>query len=164
MTTAEPWSTWLLTPEIGQACRCHLRPSAALLGECRYPRRDALHRQASTTIVQATFPDKPIIIGEAGWPSEGRTRGRAEASLANEAYFVRAFVQFAMEKGYDYYLLEAYDQPWKNAGEGAVGAYWGLFDATGHPKFAFTGLLRTFPEWRGYALAGGGADACCWGC
>ena len=36
--------------------------------------------------------------------------------------------------------------------EGAVGAYWGLFDATGHPKFAFTGLMRTFPEWRGYAL------------
>ena len=30
--------------------------------------------------------------------------------------------------------------------------YWGLFDATGHPKFAFTGLLRNFPEWRGYAL------------
>ena len=55
------------------------------------------------------------------------------------------------EKGYDYYLMEAFDEPWKT-GEGAVGAYWGLFDATGHPKFGFTGLLRSFPEWRGYAL------------
>jgi cellulose synthase/poly-beta-1,6-N-acetylglucosamine synthase-like glycosyltransferase len=103
-------------------------------------------------ITQQTFPDKPIIIGEAGWPSEGRTRGSAQASIANEAYFVRTFVQYAQEKGYDYYLMEAFDSPWKNTGEGAVGAYWGVFDATGNPKFSFTGLLRTFPEWRGYAL------------
>ena len=48
---------------------------------------------------------------------------------------MRTFVQLAMEKGYDYYLMEAYDQPWKNANEGAVGAYWGLFDAMGAPKF-----------------------------
>jgi hypothetical protein len=104
--------------------------------------------------VQKEFPGKPIVIGEAGWPSEGRTRGRAEASIANEAQFVRGFVQFAMDKGWDYYLLEAYDQPLKRRDtEGAVGAYWGLFDAAGHPKFSFTGLLRNFPEWRGYALA-----------
>ena len=104
--------------------------------------------------VAKAFPDKPIVIGEAGWPSEGRTRGGAEASLANEAYFVRGFVQLAMDKGWDYYLLEAYDQPLKKRDtEGAVGAYWGLFDATGHPKFAFSGVLRNFPEWRGYALA-----------
>jgi cellulose synthase/poly-beta-1,6-N-acetylglucosamine synthase-like glycosyltransferase len=65
---------------------------------------------------------------------------------------VRAFVQLAMEKGYDYYLLEAYDQPWKGGNEGSVGASWGLYDAVGNPKFAFTGLLRTFPQWRTYAL------------
>ena len=105
--------------------------------------------------MQDEFPDKPIVIGEAGWPSEGRTRSAAEASLANEAYFIRNFVQLAMDKGYDYYLVEAYDQPWKAGNEGAVGAYWGLFDASGDPKFAFTGMLRTFPEWRIYALGGG---------
>src|SRR5207253_6860652 len=87
-----------------------------------------------------------------GWPSEGRTRGRAEASPANEGYFLRAFVQFAMEKGWDYYLFEAFDQPWKDANEGVAGRYWGLFDASGNPKFAFTGLIRAFPEWRTYAL------------
>ena len=63
-------------------------------------------------ITQATFPGKPIIIGEAGWPSEGRTRGSAQASISNEAYFVRNFVQYAQEKGYDYYLMEAFDSPW----------------------------------------------------
>ena len=40
---------------------------------------------------------EPVIVGEAGWPSEGHTRGNAAASGANEAYFVRAFVQRAIE-------------------------------------------------------------------
>ena len=80
VTTAEPWSTWMLTPEIGQVCRCDLRPSAALLGECRHPRRAANSSQDFYNHVQAEFPDKQIVVGEAGWPSEGRTRGRAEAS------------------------------------------------------------------------------------
>src|SRR5581483_5478220 len=92
--------------------------------------------------VQREFPDKPLVIGEAGWPSEGRTKRFAEPSLANEAFFMRGFVQLAMEKGYDYYLLEAYDQPWKGGNEGSVGAYWGLYDANGHPKFPFAGMLR----------------------
>ena len=65
---------------------------------------------------------------------------------------MRGFVQLAMEKGYDYYIIEGYDQPWKGGNEGAVGAYWGLFDATGNPKFPFTGMLRSFPQWRTYAL------------
>jgi len=49
-------------------------------------------------------------------------------------------------------VIEAYDQPWKAGVEGVAGAYWGLYDATGHPKFPFTGLLRSFPEWRTYTL------------
>ncbi|HWA69788.1 MAG TPA: glycosyltransferase family 2 protein [Rhizomicrobium sp.] len=151
ITTAEPWSTWMLTPEIGQyvdVVFVHLLPyweNVDIRGSLKSITGFYNH-------IQAEFPDKQIIVGEAGWPSEGRTRGRAEASAANEGYFLRAFVQFAQEKGWDYYLFEAYDQPWKSQGEAGVGAYWGLFDATGSPKFAFTGLLRTFPQWRGYAL------------
>ena len=152
ITTAEPWSTWMLTPEIGQyvdVIFVHLLPyweNADVRGSLKATASFYNH-------MQAEFPDKQIVVGEAGWPSEGRTRGRAEASVANQAYFMRGFVQFAQEKGWDYYLLEAYDQPTKkDSMEGAVGAYWGMFDAEGNPKFAFTGLLRTFPEWRGYAF------------
>ena len=151
ITTAEPWSTWMLTPEIGEyvdVIFVHLLPyweNVDITGALKSSESFYNH-------IQGEFPDKQIVVGEAGWPSEGRTRGRAEATAANEGYFLRGFVQFAQEKGWDYYLFEAYDQPWKNQGEGAVGAYWGLFDASGNPKFAFTGLLRTFPEWRGYAF------------
>jgi exo-beta-1,3-glucanase (GH17 family)/cellulose synthase/poly-beta-1,6-N-acetylglucosamine synthase-like glycosyltransferase len=151
VTTAEPWSTWMLTPEIGKYADVifvHLLPyweNVDIRGSLKSTEGFYNH-------VQAEFPDKQIVIGEAGWPSEGRTRGRAEASAANEGWFIRAFVQFAQEKGWDYYLLEAYDEPWKDANEGVAGRYWGLFDASGNPKFAFTGLLRNFPEWRSYAL------------
>src|SRR6195952_2105602 len=151
ITTAEPWSTWLLTPEIGQyvdVISVHLLPYWEGMSA-----HDSLRfLEHAYNDVQEEFPDKTIVIGEAGWPSEGRTKRFAEPSTANEAYFMRAFVQLAREKGYDYYLLEAYDQPWKGGNEGSVGASWGLYDAMGTPKFAFTGLLRTFPEWRTYAL------------
>lgn len=150
VTTAEPWSTWLLNPELGENVDIifiHLLPYWEGISA-----RDSLgFLGRAYEHVQDEFPDKPITIGEAGWPSEGRTKRAAEASLANEAYFIRAFVKLAMEKGWDYYLIEAYDQPWKGGNEGAVGAYWGLFDANGTPKFPFMGMLRTFPEWRTYA-------------
>jgi exo-beta-1,3-glucanase (GH17 family)/cellulose synthase/poly-beta-1,6-N-acetylglucosamine synthase-like glycosyltransferase len=152
ITTAEPWSTWIVIPEVAR----HVDVIFVHL----LPYWESVHINAAMRfvgnhfdIMQQTFPGKPVIIGEAGWPSEGNTRGQAQASLSNEAYFIRNFVQFAQEKGYDYYLLEGFDEPWKGGSvEGGVGAYWGLFDATGHPKFGFTGLLRSFPEWRGYAL------------
>jgi exo-beta-1,3-glucanase (GH17 family)/cellulose synthase/poly-beta-1,6-N-acetylglucosamine synthase-like glycosyltransferase len=154
VTTAETWSSWLLHPEAGEHCDVifvHLLP---------YWEGASIHNSIDFLLgaynhVQDEFPDKPIVIGEVGWPSEGRNIGNAEASRANEAYFVRSFVQLALNKGYDYYIIEAYDQPWKAAIEGkggAVGAYWGLFDAEGRTKFPFMGMLRSFPEWRGYTL------------
>jgi exo-beta-1,3-glucanase (GH17 family)/cellulose synthase/poly-beta-1,6-N-acetylglucosamine synthase-like glycosyltransferase len=149
VTTAEPWSTWLLAPELAQyvdIISIHLLP----YWEGSRIQDSLASLQRWYDDVANEFPGKPIIIGEVGWPSEGQSRRSAEPSLANEAYFDRAFVQLAMEKGYDYYLIEAYDQPWKGT-EGAVGAYWGLFDASGEPKFPFTGMFRSFPEWRSYA-------------
>ena len=151
VSTAETWSTWLLNPEIGQNVdfiTIHLLPYWEGV-----PVKSALGSlQRWYADVQDEFPDKPIVIGEVGWPSQGRTRRAAEATPANQAYFIRNFVQLAMEKGFDYYLVEAYDQPWKAGNEGAVGAYWGLFEANGTPKVAFSGMLRNFPEWRTYVL------------
>jgi len=151
ITTGEPWSTWLLYPEIGKyvdVVSVHLFPYWE--GVDINNGFDFMERAYSD--VQQEFPDKPIIIGEAGWPSEGRSKKGAEPSLGNEAYFIRGFLPYAMEKGWDYYLLEAYDQPWKIGSEGPVGAYWGLFDADGNSKFTFTGMQRSFPQWRIYAL------------
>jgi exo-beta-1,3-glucanase (GH17 family)/cellulose synthase/poly-beta-1,6-N-acetylglucosamine synthase-like glycosyltransferase len=153
VSTAEPWSAWLLNPELGQNIdfvTVHLLPYWEGV-----PVRYALKSLPKWyDLVQQEFPDKNIVIGETGWPSQGRSHKLAEASLANQAYYIRNFVKLALVKGYDYYIVEAYDQPAKARDEGTVGAYWGLFDASGDPKFAFTGMLRSFPQWRNYALGG----------
>ena len=42
----------------------------------------------------SAYPDKPIVITEVGWPSNGRTRLGAVASPANQARFLRRFLAF----------------------------------------------------------------------
>ena len=100
------------------------------------------------TQLEDTFPGKPIVIAEVGWPSNGRTRRGAVASPANEAIFLRRFLARAEELNYVYYIMEAFDQPWKRTSEGAVGAYWGVYDVDRQPKFPFTSPIVNIPEWR----------------
>ena len=73
VTTAEPWSTWIVIPDVGKHVDLifvHLLPyweSVHISGAMRFIGNHY-------DITQQTFPGKPIIIGEAGWPSEGRIR------------------------------------------------------------------------------------------
>ena len=97
--------------------------------------------------LQEAYPGKPIIISEVGWPSHGRDRGDAVASVANEAIFLRNFLKRVSEERYIYYIMEAFDQPWKTDIEGAVGAYWGVYDADRNPKFEFTQPIKPVPQW-----------------
>lgn len=101
----------------------------------------------------AKFPDKPVMIGETGWPSKGRQRGPGKPSLVNEARFVRTFAARAAELGIRYNLIEAIDQPWKRPPEGTVGGYWGVLDQHREPKFALSGPVSGWPQWREYFLA-----------
>jgi cellulose synthase/poly-beta-1,6-N-acetylglucosamine synthase-like glycosyltransferase/exo-beta-1,3-glucanase (GH17 family) len=83
---------------------------------------------------------KHIMIAEFGYPSGGYNRASAEPGRAEQARIVREFVSRARALGIDYNVIEAYDQPWKVM-EGSVGAYWGLFDTSRAPKFAWTGPI-----------------------
>src|SRR5207237_9360609 len=87
--------------------------------------------------LQQLFPHKPIVVAEIGWPSRGRTRESAVASDSNEALFLRRFLRRAEQEQLVYYVMEAFDQPWKAYLEGAVGSYWGVYDVNRQPKFAF---------------------------
>lgn len=93
------------------------------------------------------YPGKPIVIGEVGWPSNGRSIKAATASEADEATFLRRFLARAAEEHYIYYLMEAFDQKWKRETEGAVGAYWGVYDVERKPKFQFTEPIIKIPDW-----------------
>ncbi len=93
------------------------------------------------------FAPKDILIGETGWPSEGRQRETALPSRVNEARFIRGVVAMAEQRGWHYNLIEAFDQPWKRASEGAVGGYWGLFDADRQDKGVLQGPVTNVPFW-----------------
>lgn len=97
--------------------------------------------------VRRAFPGKDLLIGETGWPSAGRMRGRAEPGRLNQARYVREFVAMAAANDMDYNLIEAFDQPWKRAQEGTVGGYWGLFTAQRTAKFDLNGPVSEHPGW-----------------
>lgn len=102
--------------------------------------------------VEAILKDKNILIGETGWPSEGRAREDAIPSKINQAIFVREFVKLAEREGWNYNIIEAFDQPWKRVSEGAVGGFWGLFDKDRADKNVFSGDISNFPNYKPLAL------------
>jgi exo-beta-1,3-glucanase (GH17 family)/cellulose synthase/poly-beta-1,6-N-acetylglucosamine synthase-like glycosyltransferase len=146
ISTAEPWHVWLRNPELVahvDYIAVHLLP---------YWEGIDVEKAVEYSIqkfheLQARFPDKPVVIGEVGWPSNGRTREKAVASEANEALFLRRFLAWAEKDHVPYYIMEAFDQPWKEQTEGAVGAYWGVYDADRRPKFEFTKPIERMPQW-----------------
>ncbi len=98
-------------------------------------------------MMQERFPGKPILIGEAGWPTKGRNRGPAAVNVENAALFVRTLAQVSKENGFDYNVVEAFDQPWKAKLEGTVGAFWGVEDADRRVKFSMSGPVQENPDW-----------------
>ncbi|QWF71455.1 exo-beta-1,3-glucanase [Methylomonas paludis] len=92
--------------------------------------------------------DKPILIGESGWPSAGRQRGKAIPSVVNETKFIRGLIEVANRHGFDYNIVEAFNQPWKSHNEGVVGANWGLLSADRQPMFPLTGPVIENSHWQ----------------
>ena len=151
VSTCDPWHVWLKYPELAQhvdfIC-VHLlpywegQPSDIAL-------KLALERY---DLLVKTFPQKPIVIGEIGWPSNGDRVKAAKATKENEASFLRQFFEIARQRGLDYYVMEAFDQPWKTDDEGRAGAYWGVFDAFRDLKFPLAGAVQEDPQWSLKAL------------
>ncbi|ATP52880.1 beta (1-6) glucans synthase [Pseudomonas putida] len=154
VTYADVWEFWLQHPQVAPEVdflTIHLLPYWE-----DDPRGidDALAHVADVRREFGTrFAPKDILIGETGWPSEGRQRETAVPSRANEARFIRGFVAMAESNGWRYNLIEAFDQPWKRASEGAVGGYWGLYDADRQDKGVLEGPVSNLHYWPQWLLA-----------
>lgn len=147
VSTAEPWHVWMKHPELVEHVdylAVHLLP----YWEGIDVERAIDYITSNMEQLQRAYPGKPIVIAEVGWPSDGRTREGAVASTSNQAMFLRRFLDRARQEGYIYYLMEAFDQPWKARYEGAVGAYWGVYDVHRQPKFAFVEPIVRIPQWQ----------------
>jgi glucan 1,3-beta-glucosidase len=142
VTYADVWEFWLQNAELAHAVSfvtVHMLPywedDPQPIGRAVGHVLDVHER------VRAAFPGKPILIGEVGWPGEGRRRENAVPSPANQARFVREFADAAARHGLRYSVIEAFDQPWKRWLEGTVGGAWGLLDSDARPKFSLQGPL-----------------------
>ncbi len=152
VTTAEQWHIWDKHPELGNhvdLIAAHVLPYWEFV-----PRADAVEFVLERARdMKRLFPKKPLLLAEVGWPSNGRTRGDAEADQAEQAIYLRTLVNTLNRNGYDYFVIEAFDQPWKAGEEGAVGAYWGVYNAERQPKFPFQGPVVEIPQWHLLASA-----------
>src|SRR3982075_4375453 len=151
VATADHWKTFLDHPELVDSVDqvfAHILP----YGE-GMPKETAL--EGSLAIydkLRAAYPAKKIVIGEFGWPSAGHNFEQAVPDPITQAVLLRDFVARANAIGIDYNIVEAIDQPEKLF-EGNVGPYWGIFDASLRPKFAWTGPLVNADYWKAASLA-----------
>jgi exo-beta-1,3-glucanase (GH17 family)/cellulose synthase/poly-beta-1,6-N-acetylglucosamine synthase-like glycosyltransferase len=151
VTTSEQWHVWKETPQLADhvdLIAAHVLPYWEFV-----PMEDAtdfvLERAKD---LKKLFPKKALLLSEVGWPSNGRMRGGADASPADQAIYLRTLVSTLNAKGYNYFVIEAFDQPWKATEEGSVGAYWGVYNEARKAKFAFEGPVVAIPQWRVLAI------------
>ncbi len=155
VTYADVWERWIEVPELAAAvdfATVHILPywedePVAVEGA-------VAHIAAVREAVGEQLPGTPILIGETGWPAAGRQRDGALPSPVNQALFFHRLLALLAETGWDYNLIEAFDQPWKRALEGTVGGHWGFLDGAARPKFVWGGRLSDHPRWLWQAAGG----------
>jgi len=151
VSTAEPWHVWLHNPELVKHVdflTVHLLP----YHEGVPVEEGVVFALKHYFELRRAFPGMKVVIGEVGWPSRGPDIRASVASPENQTRFVREWLNKTRWLGLDYYLMEAYDQPWKVDLEGWAGPYWGMFDADRKPKFSFIGPAVSSTFWENEAL------------
>jgi len=150
ITYADVWEFWLKNRELYEAVdfvTIHILPyweDFPIKAKFAASHVDAIRKRMAVA-----FPGKEILIGETGWPSEGRMREGALPSRTSQARVVSEILDLAKLEGFRVNLIEAYDQPWKRQLEGTVGGYWGLFDAFRREVKYPPGVpVSNFPAWK----------------
>jgi exo-beta-1,3-glucanase (GH17 family) len=150
VTYADAWELWLRSRELYDAVdfvTIHILPFWENVPvEAKFA---AAHADAIRRRVASAFPGKEILIGEIGWPSEGRMRESALPSRTNQARVVSEILDLARRENFRVNLFEAYDEQWKQQIEGTVGGHWGLFDSEQRaPKYPPGVPISNFPLWK----------------
>jgi exo-beta-1,3-glucanase (GH17 family) len=150
VTYSDVWEFWLRNRELYAAVdfiTIHILPfweDLPVRAKFAAAHVDAIRRQMTVE-----FPGKEILIGETGWPSEGRMREAALPSRTNQARVVSEILDLARRENFRVNLFEAYDESWKQQLEGTVGGYWGLFDSVQRSLKYPPGVpISNFPLWK----------------
>jgi exo-beta-1,3-glucanase (GH17 family) len=121
-------------PRVTAACDVVLTNCYPFWEGC--PRDKAIaYMQSMVRRTQAVAGGKRVIVSETGWPDRGSAFHGAVPSVEGAMqYFVDA-MQWAEADAIEVFYFAAFDEAWKVGAEGDVGAYWGLWDKDGKPKF-----------------------------
>jgi glucan 1,3-beta-glucosidase len=103
------------------------------------PRAQAVpYMQSMFERVRAVAPGKRIVISETGWPDQGSAFHGAVPSVEGAMRYFVDTMRWAEAENLEVFWFSSFDEAWKVGAEGDVGAYWGLWDANGRPKFTGT--------------------------
>jgi sugar (glycoside-pentoside-hexuronide) transporter len=122
----------------------HQRITAAcdvVLTNC-YPFWEGCPRDQAIAYMQSMYQrtvavaaGKKVIISETGWPHTGTAFHGAVPSVEGAMRYFIDTCRWARQDGVEVFYFEAFDEAWKVGAEGDVGAYWGLWDKHGQPKY-----------------------------
>ncbi|NNM31868.1 MAG: glycosyl hydrolase, partial [Gemmatimonadetes bacterium] len=96
--------------------------------------------------VAQRYPDKPVVISEAGWTTASNGRGIEpwNASQDLQAHYYQQLMRWADEEQILTFVFEAFDEPWKGSPDPLEPEkHWGLFTVDRRPKMAVRDL---FPD------------------
>ena len=123
-----------LNPRITSACD-------VVMSNC-YPFWEGCPREQAVAYTQDMFrrtaavaAGKKLIISETGWPQTGTPFHGAVPSDEGAMHYFIDINRWARRDGLEVFYFAAFDETWKTGTEGDVGAYWGLWDKDGRPKF-----------------------------
>ncbi|MCO5185552.1 MAG: glycosyl hydrolase family 17 protein [Anaerolineae bacterium] len=106
---------------------------------------DALEytKQNFNAVVQH-YPNKPVVITEAGWPTASNGRGIEpwNASETLQAQYYQQLMAWTEEEGILTFVFEAFDEPWKGSPDpNEPEKHWGLFTVDRTPKLVIQTIL-----------------------
>ena len=86
------------------------------------------------------YPEKPVIITEAGWAtnSSGRGINPENASEEFQSIYYNDLIEWSEKEGVMTFVFEAFDEPWKGSPETLEPEkHWGLYTVDRKPKKVF---------------------------
>ena len=83
------------------------------------------------------YPDKPVVITEAGWATQSNGRGIHPNNVGEDfqAIYYDDLIKWSKKEGVLTFIFEAFDEPWKGSNEPMEPEkHWGLFTVARKPK------------------------------
>lgn len=136
-----PWTTKLapLAAEL-DFISVHTYP----VWECRTTENALEYSQENYYSVQHHYPDKPVIITEAGWPTASNGRGIEpwNASEEHQVRYCRDLIAWTKAESILTFVFEAFDEPWKGSPEPLEPEkHWGVYFVDRTPKLVMQQVL-----------------------